>query len=89
MFDVPYQLSKKEDKQKIRVPLTCLIDYKGFRCLAAGVLPIQQVYTPIVLDSDKYLEKFMHNVGFLLNLKSNKNLQSNKTYQNVPISSSV
>jgi hypothetical protein len=40
MFDALYMLSKHDSDVKLRVPLSALIDYKGFRCLAIGQIPI-------------------------------------------------
>jgi hypothetical protein len=40
MFDALFLLSKHDSKHKIRIPLSALIDYKGFRCLAIGKIPI-------------------------------------------------
>mmetsp|Transcript_39106 Transcript_39106/g.37432 ORF Transcript_39106/g.37432 Transcript_39106/m.37432 type:complete len:186 (-) Transcript_39106:37-594(-) len=41
MFEVLYLLSKPESDYKLRVPVSALIDYKGFRALASGNIPIQ------------------------------------------------
>jgi hypothetical protein len=40
MFDALFLLSKHDHKEKLRVPLSALIDYKGFRCLAIGRIPV-------------------------------------------------
>jgi len=45
MFEALFVLSKadrpdSEGGSKLRVPISCLIDYKGFRCLAVGQIPI-------------------------------------------------
>jgi hypothetical protein len=40
MFDALFLLSKADSAQRLRVPLSALIDYKGFRCLAIGIVPI-------------------------------------------------
>lgn len=36
MFDALFLLSKHDSEYKLRVPLSALIDYKGFRCIAFG-----------------------------------------------------
>lgn len=36
MFDALFLLSKHDSDYKLRVPISALIDYKGFRCLAIG-----------------------------------------------------
>jgi hypothetical protein len=42
MFEALFTLSKKDAKMdnKLRVPISALIDYKGFRCLAFGQIDI-------------------------------------------------
>lgn len=40
MFDALFLLSKHDSEYKLRVPLSALIDYKGFRCIAFGQIPI-------------------------------------------------
>jgi hypothetical protein len=40
LFDSLFILSKKEDQYRLRVPLSSILDYKGFRCLAVGIIPI-------------------------------------------------
>ena len=37
-----YRLYINEPANKLRVPISALIDYKGFRCLAIGQIPIQE-----------------------------------------------
>ena len=41
LADVLYMLSKKDAEVKLRVPLSALIDYKGFRCLAVAKVPVK------------------------------------------------
>jgi tetratricopeptide (TPR) repeat protein len=40
LADALFLLSRKEHKFNFRVPLTCLVDYKGFRVLAHGCIPV-------------------------------------------------
>jgi len=42
MFEALFTLSKKDNKMdnKLRVPISALIDYKGFRCLAFGQIAV-------------------------------------------------
>lgn len=40
LLDAIHVANNLEAKQKIRVPLTCIIDYKGFRALILAVPPI-------------------------------------------------
>ena len=40
MFDTLYLLSKPDSSHKLRVPLSALVDYKGFRALAIACIPI-------------------------------------------------
>ena len=46
MFDALFMLSKRDSKYKLRIPLSALIDYKGFRCLAIAKIPIQPDMNP-------------------------------------------
>jgi hypothetical protein len=46
MFEALFALSKSDADPKVRVPISCLIDYKGFRCLAYGLIPIQTKLGP-------------------------------------------
>lgn len=40
LFDALFMLSKHEQEYKLRIPLSSLIDYKGYRCIAVGLVPI-------------------------------------------------
>lgn len=48
MFDSLFLLSKPEAVHKLRVPLSALVDYKGFRALAIGSIPIQPQLGPSI-----------------------------------------
>jgi hypothetical protein len=53
MFEALFLLSEKDNQSKtqankLRVPLSALIDYKGFRCLAIGQIPILENQQPQV-----------------------------------------
>ena len=41
LFDAIYLANTREAKQRIRVPLSAIVDYKGFRGLVLAVPPIQ------------------------------------------------
>lgn len=45
---VLYGLSNKDDKVKFRVPLSTIIDYKGFRCLAIAKVPVKGNQSPLL-----------------------------------------
>ena len=40
LADILYGLSRKDADVKLRVPLSCIIDYKGFRCIAIAKVPV-------------------------------------------------
>ena len=40
MFEALFTMSKPDALNKLRIPLSALIDYKGFRAIAIGDLPI-------------------------------------------------
>ena len=78
MFDVLFLLSKKDSKIKLRIPLSALIDYKGFRCLAIGKIPVQPDAGPSLgfhmnsyVPTSPELKNAYANVGALLHLKQN------------------
>jgi len=48
MFDTLYLLSKPEADHKLRVPLSALIDFKGFRAVAVASIPIQPSLGPSI-----------------------------------------
>ena len=75
---VLYGMSHKDDKVKLRVPLSVIIDYKGFRCLAIAKMPVKGNQGPLLgfYESnywnleEKIYESFKR-VGEELNLKHN------------------
>jgi len=48
LCDVLYFLSKPRSDFNIRIPLACLVDYKGFRCLVYGLPPLSEAAEPIL-----------------------------------------
>jgi len=102
LFDTLFLISQKDDNIKLRVPLCCLLDYKGFRCLAISNIPITNDYPPALglntdqIGSDKNYQtepnviRMLSKVGKILNLKDNKCKFINQNYhENVPISISI
>ena len=77
MFDVLFLLSKHDAEHKLRVPISSLIEYKGFRCLAIGMIPILPGQGPTLgfyqgnYTSEADLKSAFINVGETLNLKEN------------------
>ena len=84
-----------QESVKLRVPISALIDYKGFRCLAIGQIPIiaeqgpsagfyKGLFTPI----DPELGSALSKVGTLLHLKERQVAsKENTSNEPVPISS--
>jgi hypothetical protein len=71
MADVLYELSTNEkDKnlkeEKLRVPLSCLVDYKGFRCLAIAKISIVGTLPELGFYQGSYLPTDRSNEGGLL-----------------------
>lgn len=98
MFDALFLLSKPNSEYRLRVPLTAIIDYKGFRCLAIGLVPILARSPPLLGFDPKGLyqqdgqredgiKDAFSKVGETLNLAPNK-IASNKDSgtQPVPVS---
>ncbi len=48
MFDALYVLSKPKIDYNLRVPLCCVVDYKGFRALAIGRTPLNEELDPVL-----------------------------------------
>ena len=48
LADVLYGLSMKDAEVKLRVPLSAIIDYKGFRCLAIAKVPVKSNQGPML-----------------------------------------
>ena len=77
-------MQQQQEQQKLRVPLSVLIDYKGFRCLAVGQIPIMASSGPMLgfyqgnYVSDQELKNTFMKVGQLLHLKENKNAVENQ-----------
>lgn len=80
MFDTLYLLSKSDATHKLRVPLASLVDYKGFRAIALGSIPIQPQLGPSLgfytdgkyVPHDIKLKQEFAYVGDVLNLKENR-----------------
>ena len=78
MFEALFHYSKKS-KIKLRIPLSTLIDYKGYRCLAIAKIPIRPDLgltlglrnDTMIYDKDEDLKKAFSNVGEFLCLKEN------------------
>ena len=83
MFEALFHYSKKS-KIKLRVPLSTLIDYKGYRCLAIAKIPIRPDLgltlglrnDTMIYDKDEDLKKAFSNVGEFLCLKESVAPQS-------------
>ena len=56
IFEALFLISKKEDLVKLWVPLSCLLDYKGFRCLAVSNIPVTNDYPPALGLSNDFTE---------------------------------
>ena len=80
--------SQKDDKYKLRVPLSVLIDYKGFRCIAIGKIQILPGTGPVLgfhqrtYQVDQELKSTFSKVGQLLHLKENKDVKEDKIQNN-------
>jgi len=94
MFDALYLLSKHDGKYKLRVPLATLVDFKGFRAVAVGQIPISPNYPPSLgfyqdgkYMNDQNLLYELKQVGDVLNLKENRYIFKNQTsHESVPVS---
>jgi hypothetical protein len=93
-FDTLFIVSKHENTNQLRIPLSCILDYKGFRCLAMGVVPVHSEYTlRLGLNSENKFKndhkfmKILSIVGDILCLKEVKYIfQSRTVHDSIPIS---
>ena len=86
MFDALFLLSKHDSDYKLRVPISALIDYKGFRCLAIGQIPILPQQGPSVgfnkghyVPPEPELKSAFAHVGDILQLKDNEVFSTQNT----------
>lgn len=93
LFDSLFLLSKRDSKQKLRVPLSALIDYKGFRCVAIGAIPIGPERPTLGFHERNYvptqpeLKNAFANVGEAMHLKENRAaLSEGQTFESIPVS---
>jgi len=79
MFDTLFVLSKPKGDYNLRVPLCCMVDYKGFRGIVYAVFPIKEDSEPILgLNKDgvynenntTQLKEQMKSIRNILNLKA-------------------
>ena len=95
MFDALFLQSSSEAKYKLRLPLSALIDYKGFRCIAIAQISIYPQHGPTVgFHYEKYqpldpeLKSTLEKVGEALHLKDNRvveELRQDRTKQQTQI----
>lgn len=101
LFDTLFLLSRKNEKgdrdksqQQLRVPLACLVDYKGQRAIAISKIDIEPNLGVIVgYSKGRYqmnemeITRNLRYAGELLNLKPNKNVDSGM--DSAPISMTI
>ena len=97
MFEALFQYSKKS-KIKLRIPLSTLIDYKGYRCLAIAKIPIRPDLSltlglrndSMIYEKDEDLKEAFSSVGKLLCLKENMappaQQPQTQVRENIPVS---
>jgi len=98
MFDALFLNSKPDGSFRLRVPLTTLVDYKGFRALAIAKIEISQQLNPalgfyggVYTCEDENLKQELGYVGDVLNLKDNKTKKKGYTqqFESVPVSNFI
>jgi len=95
-FDTLYILTKDENQNQLRIPLSCILDYKGYRCMAVGLVPFDEYALKVGLNIDN---KFLHHqpfmsilsdAGQILGLEEAKVVFGTLSgHQNIPISTSI
>jgi hypothetical protein len=95
-FDTLYILSKDEERHQLRVPLSCILDYKGFRWLAIGIIPLDEYSLRLGLNIDNnfvhdpVFKKVLSDSGEILGLKEVKWLfRGLAVHENIPISTHI
>ena len=96
IWDTLYVLSKDEETQQIRVPLSVLMDYKGFRCIAIGLVPFNEYSLRLGINNEncyiknqKYI-KVINDIGEILGLKDVKCIFKGFTFhENIPVSTHI
>ena len=102
LFDCLFFNSKQEGGSQLRVPLTCMVDYKGFRALCTAHIQIQQELgpqlgfvasnnaEPTYISKDSLKQELSY-VGILLNLKDNRTRSVNyqQPFERVPVSNTI
>jgi hypothetical protein len=99
MFDALFLNSKGEKQQCLRVPLSVMIDYKGFRAICIANIQIDCSVQPALgyfgggtyNCEDDQLKQQMREVGDCLNLKVNKILKKgySQQFEVIPVSSNI
>ena len=96
MFDTLYVLSREYEAHQLRIPLSCLLDYKGFRWLAMGLVPLEEYSLRLGINSentfvkDPKFFKIMTHVGEILGLKDIKWIFKGLTiHEDVPVSTHI
>lgn len=81
IFDAIYLNSKPDQSFRLRVPLSAIIDYKGFRAMAIAKIQITQAQANqpdlgfndgIYWAADDRLKDEMGYIGEVLNLRDNR-----------------
>lgn len=98
MFDALYVNSKQNDTHILRIPLVCMVDYKGFRaicianvCIDNTLQPALGFYQEKYSCQDENLKQALRQVGDSLNLKDNKLLKKgfSQQFEIIPVSSLI
>ncbi len=65
MFDALFILSKPKNDYNLRIPLSCLVDYKGHRAIVYGLISLNESLEPILglREDGTYHEATIHGVA--------------------------
>ena len=95
-WDTLYILSKDEESRQLRIPLSTLMDYKGFRWIAIGLIPLKEYSLKLGINSentfikDQRLIKEMSEIGEILGLKDVKWIFKGYTvHESIPVSAHI
>ena len=96
LFDTLYIHSREYEIHQLRIPLSWILNYKGFRCLAIGLVPLEEYSLRLGINSNnsfiknQTFFKIMTHVGEILNLKDIKCIFKGLTiHEDVPVSTHI
>jgi len=70
MIDILFALAKSSSDCNLRVPLSCLVDYKGFRAIVYALIPLNEAGSPVLGLDEKGMYYNVNTQGILKQLSN-------------------